>query len=116
MWGRRGAERPDPSRLDSEGDHPPYALDNPAQVLDTQDGALLVAERGTRNRILRVDSTAAAFTVTTFARSLSKPNALTRARGGAVYVMEAGDVARASGALRRVATDGSVTTIRLIER
>ena len=62
----------------------PYALDNPAQLLATNDGALLVAERGARNRILRVDPASGAFTV--FATGIPSPFGLARAADGRLLV------------------------------
>ena len=88
------------------------ALKTPLGLLAEPSGSLLAIEFDS-GRVVRVS---AAGDVTTFARGLSKPYALTRAHDGTVYVTEAGDVARASGALRRVAPDGTVTTIRLIKR
>jgi sugar lactone lactonase YvrE len=88
------------------------ALTTPLGLLAEPSGSLLAIEFDS-GRVVRVS---AAGDVTTFARGLSKPYALTRARDGTVYVTEAGDVARASGALRRVAPDGTVTTIRLRKR
>jgi len=63
---------------------PPYALDNPAQVLVETGGTLLVTERGSRNRILRVDPATGAFTV--FATGIPSPWGLASAGGGSVLV------------------------------
>lgn len=62
----------------------PYALDNPAGVLPTPEGAVLVAERGTRNRILRVNPDTGAFT--TFARGVPAPFALAYDAAGSLLV------------------------------
>ncbi len=57
---------------------------SPAQVLVLKDGALLVAERGTHDRLLRVNPTTGATTV--FARGLGKPWGLAYARDGSLLV------------------------------
>jgi glucose/arabinose dehydrogenase len=88
------------------------ALKTPLGLIAEPSGSLLAVEFD-RGQVVRVS---VAGDVTTFARGLSKPYALARTHDGTVYVMEAGDVARASGALRRVAPDGTVATIRLVKR
>jgi hypothetical protein len=45
---------------------------------------------------------------------LAKPYALDRAADGTFFVVEAGELHRPTGRLRRVAPDGSVTTLRLV--
>jgi hypothetical protein len=88
------------------------ALKTPLGLVAEPSGSLLAVEFDSGS-VVRVSASGK---VTTFAHGLVKPYALTRARDGSVYVTEAGDVARASGALRRVASDGTVTTIRLVGR
>jgi len=73
---------------------PPYALDNPAQVLETPDGALLVAERGTHNRILRIDPATGAFSV--FARGIPSPWGLGYAADGSLLVSSTSGLYRAA--------------------
>jgi sugar lactone lactonase YvrE len=61
-----------------------YRLDNPAQVLVLRDGALLVAERGTHNRLLRVSPATGRTSV--FARGIAAPWGLGYARDGSILV------------------------------
>lgn len=83
----------------------PYALDNPAQLLVTGDGALLVAERGAQNRILRVDPASGAFTV--FAHGVPSPFALARASDGSVLVSSTSGLYRVRGGkTRRISATG----------
>jgi sugar lactone lactonase YvrE len=63
---------------------PQYRLDNPAQVLVMKDGALLVAERGTHNRLLRVNPTTG--TTRVYAENLPTPWGLAYARDGSILV------------------------------
>ncbi len=72
-------------------------------------GSLLTVEYRS-GRLLRVDPTGA---VTVVATGLLRPYALARARSGAVYVTEAGELSRPTGSLRRVLPDGSMAVIRL---
>jgi sugar lactone lactonase YvrE len=65
----------------------PYRLDNPAQVLVMKDGALLVAERGAHDRILRVNPATGRATV--YARGLGEPWGLGYARDGSVVASSA---------------------------
>lgn len=58
-----------------------YLLDNPAQVLVLKDGTLLVAERGTHDRLLRVNPA-----TTVFARGIGEPWGLAYARDGSLLV------------------------------
>lgn len=88
------------------------ALKTPLGLAAEPSGSLLAIEFDS-GTVVRVSPAGA---VTTVARGLVKPYALTRARDGTVYVTEAGDVSRASGALRRIAPDGTVATIRLRTR
>jgi sugar lactone lactonase YvrE len=60
----------------------PYRLDNPAQVLVMKDGALLVAERGTHDRLLRVKPATGAATV--YATGIGEPWGLGYARDGSI--------------------------------
>jgi serine/threonine protein kinase, bacterial len=79
-----------------------YALDQPAQVLLDRDGSLLVAERGARDRILRVDPQSGVFDV--FATNLIEPWGLAYAADGSLLVSsDAGmyRVASAGGPARR---------------
>jgi sugar lactone lactonase YvrE len=62
----------------------PYRLDNPAQVLVMKDGALLVAERGTHNRLLRVNPATGATRV--YATGIPAPWGLGYARDGSILV------------------------------
>jgi hypothetical protein len=72
-------------------------------------GSLLVIEFDAR-RVVRVTPSGAQ---TTLAGGFGTPYALARAADGSVYVTEAGEVSRATGSLRRIAPDGTVTTVRL---
>jgi streptogramin lyase len=63
---------------------PQYRLDNPAQVLVMKDGALLVAERGTHNRLLRVNPATGATSV--YATGIASPWGLGYARDGSILV------------------------------
>jgi sugar lactone lactonase YvrE len=85
------------------------ALKTPLGLAAEPSGSLLAVEFDS-GTLVRVSPTGRR---AVFARGLVKPYALTRARDGSVYVTEAGDVATASGGLRRVAPDGTVTTIPL---
>jgi sugar lactone lactonase YvrE len=87
-------------------------LKTPLGLAAEPSGSLLAVEFDSGS-LVRVSPSGALKTV---ARGLVKPYALTRARDGSIYVTEAGDVARASGALRRVAPDGTVTRVRLHAR
>ena len=62
----------------------PYRLDNPAQVLVMCDGALLVAERGTHDRLLRVNPTTGVTSV--YATGIPAPWGLGYGRDGSVLV------------------------------
>jgi hypothetical protein len=62
----------------------PYRLDNPAQVLVMRDGALLVAERGTHNRLLRVNPATGVTRV--YATGIPSPWGLGYARDGSILV------------------------------
>jgi sugar lactone lactonase YvrE len=86
------------------------ALKTPLGLVAEPSGSLLAVGFDSGS-IVRVSASG---NITTVARGLVKPYALTRVRDGTVYVTEAGKVAQASGALRRVAPDGTVTTIRLV--
>ena len=46
------------------------------------------------------------------ARGLQRPYALTETADGSIYVVESGDVSRPSGAIARVAGDGTVVRLR----
>jgi streptogramin lyase len=71
---------------------PQYRLDNPAQVLVMKDGALLVAERGTHNRLLRVNPATGATRV--YATGIPSPWGLAYARDGSILVSGAGGLYR----------------------
>jgi sugar lactone lactonase YvrE len=73
-------------------------------------GSLLAAEHDT-GRLLRID---AAGRVSVVASRLVKPYALDRAPDGSVFVVESGDDRRATGAIARVAADGTLTRLRLV--
>ena len=73
-------------------------------------GSLLAAEFRT-GRLLRIGP---AGDVAVVATGLRKPYGLARAPDGSVYVTEAGDVTRASGALRRVGADGRISPVHLV--
>jgi streptogramin lyase len=81
-----------------------YPLDNPAQVLVLKDGALLVAERGTHDRLLRVNPTTGATTV--FARGIDEPWGLAYARDGSLLASGLGGLYRVRAHTRpvRIAT------------
>jgi hypothetical protein len=90
----------------------PYALDNPAQLLVAHDGALLVAERGAQNRVLRVDPSSGAFTV--FVTGIPSPFALARAGDGPVLVSSASGLYRVrDGKARRIAAVGMSPIVAL---
>jgi hypothetical protein len=72
-------------------------------------GALLVAEYGS-GRILRVLPDGSR---TTVASGFTRPYSLARAEDRAIYVVEAGELRRPSGTLKRIDPDGAVTRIRL---
>ena len=61
-----------------------YLLDQPAQVLVQKDGSLLVAERGSHDRVLRVNPATGATTVA--AVGIDEPWGLAYARDGSVLV------------------------------
>jgi streptogramin lyase len=80
-----------------------YALDQPAQVLQAPDGSLLVAERGARDRILRVDPGSGAFAV--FATNVDDPWGLGYANDGSLLVSSDSGIYRVAangGAAQRV--------------
>jgi sugar lactone lactonase YvrE len=82
-------------------------LRNPLGAIETAEGALLVVEFDS-GRLLRIGDERAV------AHGLRKPYALTQAADGAIYVVESGDFSRPSGAIARVAGDGTVVRLRLI--
>ncbi len=67
-------------------------------------GSILVLEYET-GRLTRVRRNGAKSTV---AKGFVKPYALARARNGTIYVVQAGDLDRPSGTIRRVTRDGKV--------
>jgi sugar lactone lactonase YvrE len=69
-----------------------YLLDNPAQVLALKDGALLVAERGVHDRLLRVNPSTGATTV--FMQGIDEPWGLAYARDGSLLVSSASGLYR----------------------
>jgi NHL repeat len=73
-------------------------------------GGTVVAIEFRSGRLLRI---AAGMPPAPVARELRAPYALARARTGRFYVVETGDVARATGRLARVDPDGTVTRLRL---
>ena len=81
-------------------------LRSPLGAIEAADGSLLVVEHDA-GRLLRVGDGIVA-------DSLKRPYALTQAPDGSLYVVESGDVGRPSGAIARVAGDGSVTRLRLV--
>jgi hypothetical protein len=82
-------------------------LRNALGVIETTDGTLLAVEHDT-GRLLRLDDGRVV------ARGLRKPYALTQSPDGTIYVVESGDLGRPSGAIARIATDGTVTRLRLV--
>ena len=82
-------------------------LSSPLGAIETTDGAVLVVEFDS-GRLLRIGDGRV------LARGLRKPYALTQAPNGSIYVVESGDLGRASGAIARVAEDGRVTRLRLV--
>ena len=80
----------------------PYALDSPAYPLVLPDGSVLVAERGLRNRLLRVDPASGAFSV--FARGIPSPFELGLDRDGSV-------LASSTSGLYRIGADGAPTRV-----
>ena len=81
----------------------PFGLAQPGQLL-LSDGAILVAERGVRDRVLRVDPATGSFTV--FGRGIPEPFGLARARDGSILVSGEGGLYRlpaAGGAAERIA-------------
>jgi sugar lactone lactonase YvrE len=81
-------------------------LRSPLGAIEAADESLLVVEFDS-GRLLRVGDGV-------LADSLRKPYALTQAPDGSLYVVESGDDGRPSGAIARVAGDGSVTRLRLV--
>jgi sugar lactone lactonase YvrE len=71
---------------------PQYRLDNPAQVLAMKDGALLVAERGTHNRLLRVNPATGATSI--YATGIPSPWGVAYARDGSILVSGTGGLYR----------------------
>jgi streptogramin lyase len=67
-------------------------LDQPAHVLVEPAGTLLIAERGNRDRILRVDPSTGATSV--FARGLVDPFGLVRAPDGTILASSGGAIVR----------------------
>jgi sugar lactone lactonase YvrE len=67
-------------------------LDQPAQALVEPGGTLLIAERGSRDRILRVDPATGATSV--FAIGLSDPFGLVRAADGTIFASSGGVIVR----------------------
>ena len=81
---------------------PPYGLAQPGQLL-LVDGTILVAERGDRDRVLRVDPATGTFTV--FGRGIPEPFGLARARDGSILVSGQGGLYRlpaAGGTAERI--------------
>jgi sugar lactone lactonase YvrE len=62
----------------------PHLLDQPAQALALGDGSLLVAERGDKNRVLRVDPATGRFSV--FATGVRQPFGLARSADGSILI------------------------------
>jgi hypothetical protein len=67
-------------------------LDQPAQILVAPDGSILIAERGLRDRIVRVDPTTGV--VTAFATGLSDPFGLAFGEDGSMLVSAGGAIHR----------------------
>jgi hypothetical protein len=84
-------------------------LQTPMGLALEPSGSLLLIEFDAR-RVVRVSPSGAQ---TTVAGGFRTPYALARAGDGTVYVTEAGELSRATGSLRRIAPDGTVTTVRL---
>jgi streptogramin lyase len=76
----------------------PYRLFEPGQAVVARDGSVLVAERGTRNRVTRVDP--ASGRVSRFATELADPFGLAFAPDGALLVAGDGGLFRVSEAGR----------------
>jgi virginiamycin B lyase len=84
-------------------------LTNPLGAIEAADGDLLVVEFDS-GRLLRIGDRRV------LTQSLREPYALTQSPDGSVYVVEGGDNARPSGAIARVAGDGSVVRLRPVPR
>jgi DNA-binding beta-propeller fold protein YncE len=74
-----------------------FRLDQPAQIVVARDGSILVAERGLRDRIVRIDPVTGV--VTPFAAGLSDPFGLTVTPDGSI-------LASAGGAVHRIPAGG----------
>jgi DNA-binding transcriptional LysR family regulator len=88
------------------GARPRLVLDQPAGILVQADGSLLVAERGSRDRILRVDPRTGARRV--WANGLDDPFGLVRAADASVLVSQNGSIVAFDGAGRRLRTVAQV--------
>ena len=82
-------------------------LQNPLGAIETADGDLLVVEFDP-GRLVRIGDGRV------LAHSLRGPYALTEGVDGSVFVVESGSTLRPSGAIARVADDGSVQRLRLV--
>jgi hypothetical protein len=82
-------------------------LKSPLGAIEATRGELLVVEFDS-GRLLRVGDGRI------LTQSLREPYALTQSPDGSVYVVEGGDVRRASGAIARVSDDGAVVRLRLV--
>ena len=85
---------------------PSYRLVEPAQIIVAGDGSLLVAERGNRDRILRIEP--ATGRVTTFLSGLAGPYGLALERDGSVLVSSGGAILRAPASGGRAETVADV--------
>jgi sugar lactone lactonase YvrE len=82
-----------------------YRLDNPAEVLVMKDGALLVAERGTHNRLLRVNPTTG--TTRVYATGIGVPWGLGYGRDGSILVSATGGIYRLRPRAKVTSVDAS---------
>jgi DNA-binding transcriptional LysR family regulator len=88
------------------GARPRLVLDQPAGILVQADGSLLVAERGSRDRILRVDPRTGGRRV--WAKGLEDPFGIVRAPDGSIIVSQNGSILAFDGRGRRLRTVAEV--------
>jgi streptogramin lyase/molybdenum-dependent DNA-binding transcriptional regulator ModE len=88
------------------GARPRLVLDQPAGMLVQADGSLLVAERGARDRILRVNPRTGTRRV--WAKGLDDPFGIVRAHDGSILVSQNGSIVAFDGRGRRLRTIAEV--------
>lgn len=88
------------------GARPCLVLDQPAGILVQADGSLLVAERGSRDRILRIDPRTGGKRI--WARGLDDPFGIARAADGSILVSQNGSIVSFDGHGRRLRTVAQV--------